>query len=98
MSSNYDPRDYAKEYMKGELTLRMLWEAGFRPVSSKYHVIKKSWKAYGKYYSSEITLDSIDYDSFLDIPSEIEQEDEDEQDRKDWERIQYLQDKFGGTL
>ena len=86
---------WQKEYESGELTPWALWKAGFRPRSNKYRCALKEYKYYGKYYRISITLSHCDYDELKGCGAREYQEAVEEEERAEYERFVYLQDKFG---
>jgi hypothetical protein len=77
------------------VTPRELWDAGFRPRSNKYRLAVKEWKYYGEYYSVELTLSPNDYSELKSCPLEIAREEEETEERAEYERFLYLQEKYG---
>jgi hypothetical protein len=87
--------EWKNEYEDGKLTVRDLYDAGFRPRSNKYRSAVKEYKYYKQYYSIDLTLTPDDYQEFKCCEYDVRREEEEKAERQEYERFLYLKQKYG---
>ena len=87
-------KEWEREWKNGELTVRDLYDAGFRPRSNKYRSAVKEWKYYKRFYSVTLTLTPDDYEEFKCCEHDVWMEEEEAAERAEYDRFLYLQNKY----
>ena len=86
--------EWESQYKSGEITVRDLWDAGFRPMSNKYRSAVLEYKYHKRCYRIRLTLTSDDYEAFKFCKIDVMEEQIEAEERAEYERFKYLQNKF----
>ena len=90
-------RDYQKEYESGNFDICYFWKEGFKPRSNRGRVAVKEWRYNKRSYEATITMSRDDYYQFKTCEMLERREKIESEDRAEYERFLYLQNKYGGS-